>query len=90
MTVEEMEAALEREGWRLWHMGRDLDGRYSCRLFNADIGRDVIGQPGVAGYDLPCWRAGTGPTMLAAMSAAAAGIVHVKPKVTLDLAAMLR
>lgn len=92
MTVEQMVAALEDQGWRIWNLSQSTRGTWSCRIYDADLGSRLIGRRGPTGYDLECWRYGTGPTMLAAIGAAAAGLIgNPQPPMeeALDLAAML-
>jgi hypothetical protein len=92
MTVEQMVAALEEQGWRIWNLQQGTRGAWSCRLYEADLGSRLTGKPGPTGFDLECWRHGTGPTMPAAIGAAAAGLFgnHQPPmEEALDLAAML-
>lgn len=88
--VETAIAALEKSGWFVWHIGRGTRGEWSCRLFSSALGERSIGERGPAGYDLPCWRHGVGPTMLAAVSAAAGDLLQQPKEETVDLAALLR
>lgn len=91
MTVEQMVAALEDQGWRIWNLGQQTRGAWTCRLYHADLAR-LAGKPGLTGFDLECWRHGTGPTMPAAISAAATGLIGNPQRPTekgLDLTAML-
>jgi hypothetical protein len=92
MTVEQMLAALEDEGWRVWNLQQGTKGTWTCRLYEPMLGDRTNGQRGPTGYDRECWRVGAGPTMLAAMSAAALGLFgNHQPQMEepLDLAAML-
>lgn len=92
MTVEQMVAALAAEGWQVWSISRGVQGRWSCRLYEPTWGADIAGRRGRTSYDLECWRQGTGPTMLAALSAAAVGLPinsQLGQEEALDLAAML-
>lgn len=92
MTVEQMLAALEYEGWHVWNLQQGTKGAWTCRLYEPMLGDRTNGQRGPTGYDRECWRHGTGPTMLAALGAAAAGLpLNIQPgqEEALDLAAML-
>ena len=92
MNMEEMVAAIEAEGWFIWNLQRDTKGRWMCRLCDPVLERKTNGARGATGYDRECWRTGTGPTMLAAVSAAAAELLpKSQPAMEedLDLAAML-
>lgn len=92
MTIEQMLAALADEGWRVWNLQQGTHGNWSCRLYEPMLGDRTNGQRGPTGYDRECWRTGTGPTMLAALGAAAAGLFSQpkqKQEEDLDLAAML-
>ena len=87
-----MIAALAADGWQVWNLGQNTRGTWSCRLYEAHLGSRLTGKPGPTGFDLECWRHGTGPTMLAAIGAAAAGLIGNSQPPTeeaLDLAAML-
>ena len=92
MNVEQIVAALEAEGWSIWNLAKSTRGTWSCRLYESDLDRRTNGQRGPAGCDRECWRYGTGPTMLAAIGAAGAGLLD-QPRIgqeeALDLAAML-
>lgn len=92
MNVERIIERIEQAGWRLDVITRDMRGVWRCRLFNDEIGRQVIGRPGETGFDLPCWRHGVGPNMTAAVAAAAGGIINVQKEdeTDIDLAALLR
>lgn len=89
MTFEQLVADLESAGWRIWNLGNGTRGTWTCRLYHAGIASRVVGQPGPTGYDLPCWSAGTGPTAVAAIGAAARDILQPQMEETLDLAFML-
>lgn len=91
MTFEQMTASLAEQGWDVWHLGQDTRGIWTCRLFNDDIGRRVIGRVGPTGYDLPCWKRGVGPTAVAAISAASPSMAKTQLPMeeSLDLTKML-
>ena len=90
MTIEEVVAALEAEGWHVWTLHRAPGGSWSCRIVDPIAERRSNGMSGAAGFDRECWRSGTGPTMLTAITAAGAGLIFVSNKEDdLDLDAML-
>ena len=78
MTFEQMTASLAAQGWDVWHLGHDTSGVWTCCLFSDDIGRRVIGRVGPTRYDLPCWKRGVGPTAVAAIGAASAGVAKTR------------
>lgn len=93
MTFEQMEAKLTLEGWHVWHLGKNSQGVWSCRLWCEDVSLRRTPR-GPAGYDRDeMWRQGCGPTAVAAMSAAATAIAlpQSQPSMeeALDLAKML-
>jgi hypothetical protein len=95
MTFEEINSELRRQGWRIWHVGENTRNSWTCTLFH--LGRDIetSGRAGVTGFERDCWRQGTGPTYVAAISAAAIGLLSQPTKkedqdeTLLDLEAML-
>jgi hypothetical protein len=95
MTFEEINAELRKQGWRIWHLGENTKNEWSCWLFHLGLDIETSGKPGITGFDRDCWRQGKGPTLFAAMGAAAAGLLSQQIKMEetdetlLDLEAML-
>jgi len=95
MTFEEIQNELRGQGGRIWHVGESTKNVWTCVLFH--LGRDIetSGMAGVTGFERDCWRKGTGPTCVAAIGAAAGGLLsqpikgEEPPNDLLDLDAML-
>lgn len=95
MTFEETQRELRSHGWRIWHVGENTKNEWACVLFHLGHDVETSGKAGVTGFDRDCWRQGKGPTCLAAIGAAAAGLLSQQIKKEepsndlLDLDAML-
>lgn len=93
MTVEQIIERLQRTSWRVWTVGQTSNGMWRCRMIDESwSGRSafaVLDDP--PGPNNP-WRVGVGPTILAAVSAAAAGLFSMEdttPQIPLDLSKTL-
>jgi hypothetical protein len=92
VTVEELIAALEAEGWYIWHVGCWPTRGWHCQLWTNENHPAVTDKEGrrMGGYRGGFSVVGHGATMADAIASAACNILHLEDDETVDLDALLR